>query len=171
MRKPSAIQPHLSPEDLAQWVREAETRDEYQKRLTVWLTYIGPFHAQQVASMLQISVQAVWLWIGQYNASGPEGLGRKGRGGRRWSFLSWEDESKLMESFFERAGKGEIITVKQVYPEVCKALGKDVSMDYVYRLFHRHTWRKIGPRPRHIKANPLLQEEFKKNSPPSSKKR
>jgi transposase len=170
MRRPAIIKPYLSPEELAQWVREAPTIDMYQKRLAVWLTYIGPFHAHQVATLLQVSVQSVWLWVGQYNTHGPDGLARKGRGGRRWSFLPWEDESILMQSLFERAGRGEIITAKQIYPEICNALGKEVSMDYVYRLLHRHTWRKIGPRPRHIKVESAVQEEFKKNSPSSSRK-
>ena len=64
-----------------------------------------------------------------------------------------------MQSLIERTERGEIITVKQIYPEVCKTLGKVVSMNNVYRLLHRHAWRKIGPRLRHIEAEPIVQEE------------
>ena len=83
MRRPAQIKPWISPEEMMVWVREAPGRDAYQKRLAIWLTHIGPFHAHQVADMLCVSKQAVWLWIGQYNRQGPEGLHRQGRGGRR----------------------------------------------------------------------------------------
>ena len=47
---------------------------------------------------------------------------------------------------------------------------KEVSLAYVYRLLRRHQWRKLGPRPRHVKADPEAQEAFKKNSRSSSRK-
>lgn len=98
MRKPAQIESWLTPEELLSWLKEAPTVEAYQKRLAVWLTYIGPFHAQEVAKMLGVSKQAVWLWLGQYNKHGPDALGRKGRGGRRWSLISWEEEEALLNS-------------------------------------------------------------------------
>ena len=71
MRRPAQIKPWLSPEEMMIWVRESPTRDAYQRRLAIWLTYVGPFHAREVADMLCVSKQAVWLWIGQYNRDGP----------------------------------------------------------------------------------------------------
>ncbi len=55
----------------------------YQRRLAIWLTEVGPFAAHRVAEFLAISTQAVWKWLGEYNALGPQGLERHGRGGRR----------------------------------------------------------------------------------------
>jgi transposase len=118
-----------------------------------------------------MSKQAVWLWVGQYNKNGPEGLGRQGRGGRRWSLLSWPQEEALLKSFEKRALRGEWITAKQMLPEICQVAGEEVSLAYVYRLLRRHQWRKLGPRPRHVKADSQAQEEFKKNSRSLSKKR
>lgn len=152
------------------WVQQAPNREAYQKRLAIWLTVIGPFYAHEVAQMLCISRQAVWLWISQYNKNGPDGLERQGRGGRRWSYLPWVQEQALLKSFEESSAKGEFITVKQFLPEIKKLTGKEVSLSYVYKLLYRHNWRKLGPRPHHIKADLKEQEEFKKNSPPSSKR-
>ncbi|MGH9431358.1 MAG: helix-turn-helix domain-containing protein, partial [Terriglobia bacterium] len=67
--------------------------------------------------------------------------------------------------------KGRILTAPQIHAQLCQATGKKVSRAYVYRLLHRHRWRKLGPRPRHVRASGLRQEEFKKNFPNSSKKR
>src|SRR4030042_218001 len=88
MRGPAQIWSWISEEELLVWIREAADRETYQKRLAIWLTKIGPFHAHEVARMLGVSKQAVWLWVGQYNKEGPEGLVRQGRGGRRSFLLS-----------------------------------------------------------------------------------
>ena len=171
MRKPAPIHPWLSAEDLQTWVREASGRDEYQRRLAIWLTFIGPFPAHQVATLLGVSKQAVWLWVSQYNRHGPEGLKRRGRGGRRWAYLSLAEEARLLENLQPRAAQGQVLTAPQLYRQVCQATGKKVSLGYVYRLLHRHQWRKLGPRPRHVKANLQRQEDFKKKSPSSSRRR
>lgn len=170
MRSPAAVSPWLQEDELAAWVQEAPDKIAYQKRLAIWLTHIGPFYAQQVANLLQVSKQAVWLWVGQYNREGPPGLVRTGRGGRRWAFLSWEGEEELLGRFEQRAMKGEVVTAKTLWAEVTQVLGREVSLDYVYRLMHRHQWRKLAPRPSHVKANPQRQEAFKKNSPKRSKR-
>jgi transposase len=168
MRKPAQIESWLTPEELLSWLKEAPTVEAYQKRLVVWLTYIGPFHAQEIANMLGVSKQAVWLWLGQYNKNGPTGLGRKGRGGRRWSLISWEEEAALLKSLENRAVEGQLLTAKQLLPEVSQSVGHEVSLGYVYALLRRHRWRKLGPRPRHVKAKREIQEEFKKNYQASS---
>ena len=60
MRGPAQIKPWLSTQEMAIWVNDAPTKDAYRHRLAIWLTHIGPFHAQRVATLLQVSVQAVW---------------------------------------------------------------------------------------------------------------
>lgn len=164
MRKPAQIKEWLSIDEMMIWLREAKDKEEYKRRLSIWLTYIGPFFAHEVAKMLQVSIPTIWSWIRQYNEFGPEGLKRKGRGGRRWSYLSLEQEETLLNLFVESARKGEIITAKHIYSQVCEIVGKKVSMEYIYKLMRRHRWRKLGPRPHHIKRDKKLQEEFKKNS-------
>ena len=167
MRPPAQLMPWFTPEEMAIWIREAPNKDAYQKRLAIWFTHLR-HSAPEISDLLQVSIPAVWLWVKQYNHQGPEGLYRCGRGGRRWSFLSWEAEEDLLTSLQESALKGEVLTAPQLLPEVERAVGKSVSLDYVYRLLHRHQWRKLGPRPRHVKANRELQAEFKKNSRKSS---
>jgi transposase len=161
MRPPAQLKPWLSPEQLAIWVREASTREAYQKRLAIWLTFLRRW-APEIADLLQLSKQAVWLWVGQYNRYGPEGLTRKGRGGRSWSYLSWAREEELLQSGEKRALRGEILSAPQLLPEAERAVGKKVSLDYVYKLLHRYRWRKLWPRPRHVKADQAAQAEFKK---------
>jgi transposase len=165
------VEPWLSELELLEWVRAAQSRGAYQRRLAVWLTYLRHYPAHQVGTLLGVSTPAVWRWLSQYNRHGPTGLARKGRGGRRWAFLTLDQERCLLAALQDEAGQGKVITAKQIYRRVCRAVGKEVSLDYVYRLLHRHGWRKLGPRPRHVKADPQVQAEFKKNSRNSSRKR
>jgi transposase len=78
--------------------------------------------------MLGVSKQAVWLWLGHYNKQGPDALGRKGRGGRRWSLISWEEEEALLKSLEKRAVEGQLLTAKQLLPEVSRAADQEVSL-------------------------------------------
>jgi len=164
------LHPWLSTEGLLNWVHESPSVSDHQRRLAVWLTHIGPFPAYRVAELLGVSKQAVWSWVGGYNRTGPGAFGVSGRGGRRWSFLSLEEEAHLLNSLREKALRGEIVTAKHCYQEVCQAVGKIVSMDYVYKVLRRQGWRKLAPRPRHVSANPQAQAEFKKTSGKSSPK-
>ena len=170
MRKPAQVVGWLSDLELLEWVRESPDVGSYQKRLAIWLTVVGPFHAHQVATMLGVSTPSVWLWLGQYNKRGPNGLHRQGRGGRHRAFLSWEQEEALLRSLEKRARQGEVLTAKQLLPLIRREIGKEVCLGYVYALLKRHRWRKLGPRPRHVKSDPKAQEEFKKNSPASFRK-
>jgi transposase len=171
MRLPARIEPWLSTEDLQVWVREAPDKSSYQRRLAIWLTGVCRLAAHRVAELLCVSKQAIWLWIAQYNQQGPQGLRRTGRGGRRWAWLSWEEEERYLQERQEAASGGQILTAPQLRAGLEKLVGRRVSLAYVYRLLHRHGWRKLGPRPRHPKTQPAVQERFKKNSPKSWKKR
>ena len=171
MRPPATVQPWLSTEELQVWVREAPDKESYQRRLAVWLTEIGPFPAHQIAEWLCVSKQAIWLWVGQYNHQGPEGLDRQGRGGRRWAYLSLEEEETFLRRFQRQATEGKLLTAKQLHAQLVERTGRKLTVGYVYGLLHRQGWRKLGPRPRHPRADPEAQERFKKNSPDSWKPR
>ena len=149
MRRPAHIRAWLSEKELQAWVRKARTREEYQRRIAVWMTLTGPFPAHRVAALLTVSKQAVWLWVGQYNRLGPTGLQRQGRGGRRRAYLSLPQEADLLRSLQTRAQRGEALTARQVREEVSKTTHKKVSISYVYRLFDRIGWRKVGARAAH----------------------
>ena len=51
MKPPARIRPWMSLEELGVWVREAPTREAYQKRLVIWLTTIYSYHAGQIADI------------------------------------------------------------------------------------------------------------------------
>lgn len=165
------IRPWLSDTQLLAWMQEARSREEYQRRLAIWLALLEPWPAHRIARAIGVSEPAIWKWVGQYNRQGPVGLERQGRGGRRWAFLSLDQEIALLAEAQEEASAGKILTAKHLLPKVEKALGHEVSVDYVYALLRRHQWRKIDPRPKHPKGDAMAREAFKKTPRRSSPKR
>ena len=142
MRRPDINRHWMSEKELEQWVRKDSSREDYQKRIAIWMTLVGPFPAHRVAELLLVSKQSVWLWVGQYNRLGPSGLQRRGRGGRHWAYLSLEQETDLLESLQRRAQVGETPRAVQVQKEISKTTGREVSISYVYNLFDRIGWRR-----------------------------
>lgn len=53
----------------------------------------------------------------------------------------------MLSEVFERAQGGDIVTAKQMFPVISAAVGRDVSLAYIYKLLHRHRWRRVGPPP------------------------
>ena len=78
MRPPAAIKDWLTAEQMLDWLSDAGDAESLQRRLAVWMTATGKLHAHHVAAMLGVSLQAVWLWIGQYNKHGPGTFGSLG---------------------------------------------------------------------------------------------
>lgn len=143
MRPPAAIKSHLSINAMFQWLQKAPDEATHKRRMAIWLTHTGNLHAKQVAKVLGVSVQAVWLWIRQYNQQGPSGLERSGRGGRRWGFLTLKEEADLLRPYIRKLRDGVITNPSEIKKEVEDKLGKTVSMPYVYRLLQRHQWAQI----------------------------
>jgi transposase len=80
-----------------------------------------------------------------------------------------DEEREFLSQQLARAENGDILTAKHLHPALCQHLGQEVSLDYVYKLLHRHEWRKLAPRPHHVKQNPAAAAAFKKNSRKRSK--
>ena len=143
MRPPAKIKNWLSTEKMSKWLQSAADERSHKRRLAIWLTHTGKLHANKRAEILGVSVQAVQLWIGQYNSSGPEGLERIGRGGRRWGFMTLDEEAAILKPFIRRVRSGKPATTKEIKKTIEQKLDRKVSLPYVYRLLKRHNFWDI----------------------------
>jgi transposase len=84
-------------------------------------------------------------------------------GGRRRANMSLAEEEAFLDSFKVRARAGGILEVSEIHAELEKVLARNVHLSAVYKLLHRHGWRKLAPRKRNTKSDPLVQEAWKKN--------
>ena len=144
MRPPATIKDWLSLDKMFQWVQTAPDEASYKCRMSIWLTHTGKMHAAKIAMILGVSKQAVWLWIQQYNEHGPPGLERHGRGGRRWGFLSPQEEKTLLTPLLRRKRSGHLIKASLVQQMVEAHLRQKVSKSYIYKLLNRHGWADLS---------------------------
>jgi transposase len=142
------IKPWLSAGKMANWVASAPDEAASKRRSAIWLTSTQKLPAHKAAEILGVSTQAVWLWVGQYNKAGPAGLERKGRGGRRWAFLTAAEEAELLKPFIRSARSYPPPNTKRIKQAVEEKLGRKVSAAYVYRLLNRYRWSDIIARSR-----------------------
>jgi transposase len=122
--------------------------------------------APEVAAALGCSRRAAQGWVARYNAEGPDGFGERPRPGRP-SFLTPEMADRLRLRI-DAGPAPEDGTCTLRGPEVRALLGREFGVLYslpaVYALLHRLGYSCLDPRPRHKKADPEAQEEFKKKS-------
>ena len=165
MARITKVRPHMSEEELRIRLKATPDRKTAQKLLVILNATVDPREAEEIALHTGVSVHSVHNWISAYNRSGIEGISGPGTGGWRNGNLSKEEEVLFLKPFFEAAAKGEITTIGQVKEALEARLGKPLHHSVVYRLLHRHGWRKVWPRPSHVKSEKEVQDEFKKAVP------
>src|SRR5437868_5596833 len=130
-----------------------------------WIIYnaqVSPRKADEIALHTGVSATTVHRVIARYNRLGPAAIEHSEKGGRHHEYLTFEQEQAFLQPFFARAQRGEIATAAQIQQAFEAQVGHEVHSNSIYRLLHRHGWRKLAPRSRHPKANAEEQEAFKK---------
>jgi transposase len=163
--------PEGTVEDLAPLLKAARSKAEYQRVQCVWLRATLGLNSQQIADALGWQASSVRHVQARYFHKGADCLREQPHGGRYHAHLTREEEEQLLAPFLARAKQGEIVIAAPVQQAYAERLGHPVHHSVVYRALHRHGWRKVQPRPQHPKTEAAVQEEFKKSSPSSSKKR
>lgn len=157
--------PHLDIETVKQRVKSAESHWEKQKWLVIYKALVAPRTAAEIALHVGVSKGFIRKVIQQYNRQGEGGLSTPGKGGRHNCYLSWEQEKELIDTFKEKARRGQVTTAMQIKLAYEKECGFAVHKTTIYRLLERHKWRKIVARPTHPKKDQNAVDEFKKTSP------
>ena len=154
--------PHLSKEEVQERIKGTVGFWRVQKWLVIWNALVDPRPAGEIALHTGLAEQSVHNLISRYNRLGPEVVEGPGKGGRRRSYLSWDEETSFLESFRQAALTGQIATVAEIKEALERRIGKKVHKTTVYRLLKRQGWRKVVPRPFHVDADKKEQEAFKK---------
>ncbi len=124
--------------------------------------------AEEIARHTGVSATTVHRVIARDNRLGPAAINQSEKGGRHHEYLTLQQEQALLQPFFVRAERGEIATAQEIQQAYEAQVKHAVHRSSLYRLLHRHGWRKLVPRPRHPKANPEEQAAFQKK--PSSRR-
>ena len=76
--------------------------------------------------------------------------------------MKLEDEESFLAGWKPKAEQGELVVVTALHGALEQKVGHRLKPSVVYRLLERHHWRKVAPDTRHPKAQPAVQEEWKK---------
>jgi transposase len=89
-------------------------------------------------------------------------------GGRRRALMKLEEEQAFLAGWKGKAEQGQLVVVTPLQVALEEKIGRRVKPSVVYRLLDRHRWRKVAPDTRHPKAQPAVQDEWKKKRFPKS---
>lgn len=152
-------------------IASATTVEQLRQAQAVVLPLQYGMSLEQTAQAIGLSKGWTCRLRNQFIAGNPVGdKGKSVRGGRRREHFTPEREAELLKPFFESAGTGGVLVVGQIKPQLEAALGRKMALSSVYKLLHRHNWRKLAPDKSHPQSDPVAQEDWKKNSPKRSPK-
>jgi transposase len=155
------LEPHLTDEALHSRYRRATDPVERSRWHFLWLL-AGGMTATAVAAITGYSA----YWIGQiarrYNRDGPDGVQDRRHcvcAGR--PTLSDAHRAELRHALAEPHPEGDRWCGRTVAQWMAERLGRHVSRQLGWRYLLRLGARWLHPRPRHVRADPMAQAEFK----------
>ena len=82
--------------------------------------------------------------------------------------MSFEQEARFLEEYREIAEAGQMLDIHEIAKAYENAVGHRIGNSQIYRVLHRHGWRKVMPRSKHPKsASPEEIDSSKKLTPES----
>ena len=146
-------------------VAESRDQDEMRAAQSILLPALMGATLKQTATVLGVGRATVHRLQMRFRkgicALSPQA---RGWGGRRHSLMSVQEEKAFLQPWLELAGAGGIVVMSPLRAALAQQLGHPVAASVVYQLLSRHGWRKVAPDTRHPKSDPVVQEEWKKNS-------
>lgn len=160
---------YLTSEELEERYRsekDAVARSHWQ---ILWLLSSGK-RTPEVSAVTGYSVVWIRQIVHRYNAQGPQSVG-DGRHHNPGSgrLLSDEQEAELRQALEAAAAAGESWNGPQVAAWMSQKLGRTLYKARGWETLRRMGYTSKTPRPRHAKANVVVQEQFKKTSVSSAR--
>jgi len=140
-------------------MEKAESAAEYRKLQCIYLgDTMAELTAEEIGKITQYSDGSVKRIYAEYRKSGMKSIKDK-RGGRYHENITLEQEEELLKQFEATITAGQVSEISRI-----KAAGKKVHKTVIYRMLHRHDFRKIVPYRRHKEGDKEEREEFEKTS-------
>lgn len=152
-----------SKKEIKNIYKKSHEKKERSRILVVKLRVIQGMSAKEIATIVDYSCGYVAEIINKYDQFGISALTSKEYCGNHKN-MTFEEEQAFLEPFKSKAMAGEILEVSEIIIAYGEKLNKKVSKSTVYKMLHRHEWRKIMPRSEHPKkASDDEIEAYKKN--------
>ena len=106
--------------------------------------------SREVAKATGFHPAYVTQLVAKYRDHGLEAISGNHYGGNHRN-MSMEEETAILAPFKGQAEKGEIIEIKEIAEAYQREVDHVVGKGQIYRVLHRHGWRKVMPRSKHPK--------------------
>ena len=73
-------------------------------------------------------------------------------------------EAAALDKVLADAHLSGVVIIPRLKPLIEQELGKTMALSGIYRMLHRHGWRKLAPDTEHPKGDPEPRQIWKKNS-------
>ena len=137
--------------EIKEYRRMIKNKDIDKRLYAVQLRGEGMKNAE-IADKLDTCPEVISNWVGRYKKEGISGLLEHRKGGNN-RLMSYEEEEELLQRFYDDAVHGKVVTLREIKAAYEEKTGHKLStFSQIYKLLHRHNWRKIKPRPKHQKC-------------------
>ena len=130
--------------------RKANKDKRAEKRLYALELRASGKSAKEVAAATGFKEAYIPQLTAKYVAGGIEAISGNHYGGNRRN-MSVEKETELLERFRAEATEGKLIDIAELKASYEEAVGHKIGSGQIYRVLHRHNWRKVMPRSKHPK--------------------
>jgi transposase len=165
MRPPTPI-PENRILELNQFRKKKWSGHEFSRFLCVWLRVEKNMTTAEISRLLGWHVNTVRVTQKDFIDRGIPALEEIKKGGRQHQLMTLEEETAFLSSFADDAQHGCILVANEIKEALEKKIGRVIHKTTVYRILHRHSWRKIVPRPSHPKRSKEAADAFKKRASP-----
>jgi transposase len=144
--RPQKPFPNNAAERLEKLLASSGSVAERCRLQCVYLRAKYGYSAEQIAKETGLKLQTVRNIHSLFLKNGEAALKLSGKGGRKNFHLDLESETALLAGFEEEAKSGGI-KVSRIQTAYQKMVGKKLPSSTIYRMLHRHGWRKFAYRP------------------------
>lgn len=162
MKKVTKAKPHLNVEEIDEKIKLTVGFWRVQRWLVIRHALVDPKPAKEIGLHVGLARQTVHNIVSRYNRYGCKAIETKGRGMRQRAYLKLKEEEEFLSEFNYDAALGRVTTANDIKIALEKRLGHKVHISTIHRMLKRHGWRKLQPRPRHVKSDAAEQDAFKK---------
>ena len=131
-------------------IRKANRDKQTEKRLKVLSMRCEGKTLEEISSATGFHRSHISNLIRQYFEEGLASVSEKHYTGNRRN-MSIEEERAFLEPYRERAKQGQMVEVREIAAAYEKKVGHRIGKGQIYRVLHRHGWRKVMPRSKHPK--------------------
>ena len=108
---------------------KVKSKADFQRVQCLWLRSALNLHSADVALAVGFSQSTVKIVQSRYLRDGEKALLGQGRGGKRYSNLTLEEEDSLLSSFLEKASAGGVLVVSEIKATYEAKVGKRVPSE------------------------------------------